>query len=96
MSPRPCEPTGTTTDLAVALQYSTSQASLLFKIKTKSFMQRGADLSYLSAFPGERELLYPPLTFLQPTGKTMDYVVEAADGAPAAKYTIVEVEPFAS
>ena len=31
-------------------------------------MERGADLSYLSAFPGEREFLFKPLTFLQPVG----------------------------
>ena len=34
-------PMSTTTDLAVAVQYAASPASLLFKIKTKSFMQRG-------------------------------------------------------
>lgn len=45
----------TTTDLEVAVAYSISPSSLLFKFKTTSFMQRGADLQYLSAFPAERE-----------------------------------------
>ena len=31
-------------------------------------MERGADLPYLSAFPGEREYLFKPLTYLQPMG----------------------------
>ena len=72
------------------MRYSKSDgASLLFKIKTKSFMQRGADLEYLSAFPAEKELLYPPLTFLQPTGWSMEHSVGGV------KFTVIEVEPFA-
>ena len=31
-------------------------------------MQYGADLQWLSAFPSEAEVLYPPLSYLQPTG----------------------------
>ncbi|KAJ1473296.1 hypothetical protein T484DRAFT_1836967, partial [Baffinella frigidus] len=27
---------------------------------------RGADISFLSAFPDENEILFPPLTFLEP------------------------------
>ena len=34
-------------------------------------MQRGASIQFLSAFPGEEEVLYPPLTYLKPTGKTL-------------------------
>ena len=82
-------PMSTTTDLKVAVEYSMSESSLLFKIKTKSFMQRGADLQYLSAFPAEKELLYPPLTFLQPTGWSMEHSVGGV------KFTVIEVEPFA-
>ena len=50
---------------------------------------RGADLEYLSAFPAEKELLYPPLTFLQPTGWSMEHSVGGV------KFTVIEVEPFA-
>ena len=32
-------------------------------------MERGADIRYLSCFPGEREYLYPPLIYLQPAGE---------------------------
>ena len=79
----------TSSDLATAVRYSLSSRSLLLKIKTKSFMQRGADLQYLSAFPAEKELLYPPLTFLQPTGWSMEHSVGGV------KFTVIEVEPFA-
>tara|TARA_B110001452_G_scaffold188767_1_gene159065 strand:+ start:358 stop:579 length:222 start_codon:yes stop_codon:yes gene_type:complete len=33
-------------------------------------LQYGADIQWLSAFPEEAEVLYPPLTYLQPTGWT--------------------------
>ena len=79
----------TTSDLKVAVMYSLSPKSLLLKIKTTSFMQRGAEISYLSAFPHEAEFVYPPLTYLRPTGRTMEYEVD--DGT--MHIVIVEVEP---
>ena len=82
-------PMSCTADLSVAVAYSLSPSSLLFKIHTKTFMQRGANLGFLSAFPGESERTYPPLTFLAPTGRTMEH--EHGD----FKFTVVEVEPFA-
>ena len=53
----------------MALEYARSDCSLLLKLRTESFMQRGADLDFLSCFPGEKEILFPPLTYLKPTGK---------------------------
>jgi len=81
-------PLSTTTDLRVATRYSTSPCSLLFKLVTKDFMDRGAELTYLSAFPGESEVLYPPLTYLRPTGKTEEVVT-----ATGATFKVVEVVP---
>lgn len=69
-------PMSTTSDVRVALQYAQSERSLLFKIKTASFLQRGADLDYLSAFPGEHEILFPPLTHLLPTGRSFTQTFE--------------------
>ena len=59
-------PMSTTTDVHVAARYGLGQGSLLFKLKVANFMQYGAELQWLSAFPHEAEVLYPPLTFLQP------------------------------
>jgi len=59
----------TTQDLKVAVRYCLSQQSLLFKIVSPNFMTMGADVQWLSAFPNEAEILYPPLTYLKPTGR---------------------------
>ena len=32
-------------------------------------MELGADISWVSMFPGEAEVLYPPLTYLKPMFK---------------------------
>lgn len=83
-------PMSTSSDFRVALMtYSNkAQVRLLFKIVTQSFMDRGADLTYLSAFPGETEFLYPPMTYLQPTGRQERF--ETPEGVA---FTIVEVSP---
>lgn len=59
----------TTTDVDVAVRYSLSQTSLLLKIRAPNFMSTGACLKWISAFPSEAEVLYPPLTYMFPTGK---------------------------
>jgi hypothetical protein len=80
-------PMSTTTDIATAAAYSISRESVIFKIVTKNKLQRGADLRWVSAFPAEAEILYPPLTYLQPTGRTRVIEVDAHH------FTIVEVTP---
>jgi thiol-disulfide isomerase/thioredoxin len=66
-------PMSTTADVGVAVGYavrnSTTCRSLLFRIVTDNNLQRGADLKWLSMFPGEAETLFPPLTYLQSTGR---------------------------
>ena len=68
-----------------AIRNGKRKGALLMKIVTTNNLQRGADLSFLSMFPGEKETLYPPLTFVQPTGR--EQVVEHGD----FKLTIIEV-----
>ena len=46
----------------VALEYSAAAHSLLLKLRTDSFMGRGASVGFLSCFPTEAEVLFPPLT----------------------------------
>ena len=85
-------PMSTSADLQVALRYSDrAERRLVFKVTTRGFIDRGADLRYLSAFPDEIEFLYPPLTFLRPTGNRDTILVGDIE------YEVVEVEPrFAS
>ena len=81
-------PMSTTRDLAVAVRYSTSECSVLFKLDTESFRERGADLSWVSAFPAERECCFPPLTHLRPVA--MPQVVQVCEGVSV---TVLEVKP---
>ena len=77
----------TTKDMKTAVSYGLSRESLIFKIITKNKLQRGADLGFLSAFPTEEEILFPPLTYLQPTGRVQAIKVEGYN------VTVVEVTP---
>ena len=63
----------TTRDLRVAVHYCLikehAPRSLVFKVVAPDFMSMGADVQWLSTFPGEAEIVYPPLTYLKPTGR---------------------------
>ena len=69
------------------MSYSASSEAVLLRLRTKNFMQRGPDISFLSAFPKEEEYLFPPLTYLSPTGDTETLHVDDAT------YQVVDVEP---
>ena len=77
----------TTSSLKVAMQYSASETSLLLRLQTKNFMARGPDISFLSAFPEEQEFLFPPLTYLEPTGEVQTLRVDDAT------FTVMDVQP---
>jgi hypothetical protein len=86
----------TTRQVDVAVRYSLSsvergQALLLFKILVPIFVSSGAELRWVSAFPREDEVLFPPLTFLQPTGRVDR--LEAQRGGRQVHITVVEVVP---
>ena len=82
-------PMSTTSALQVAVQFSASEASVLLRLRTSSFMSRGADISFLSVFPAENECLFPPLTYLK--------VFEKHDVAVGgAAFTVVDVQPMLS
>jgi hypothetical protein len=61
-------PISTSESLAVAIDFADSDMPLIIKLQTKDFMSRGADIAFLSVYPGETETLFPPLTFLRPIG----------------------------
>jgi len=59
-------PMSTTAQLWVALKYSLGgDSSVLLWLRTRNFMDRGVDLTWISAFPHEREFLYSPLAYMR-------------------------------
>ena len=50
-------------------------------------MGLGASLRFLSAFPLEQELLYPPLTYFKPKGDPLCFQYHKTE------FTIVDVRP---
>ena len=71
----------------VAMEYSASPRAVLLRLRTEDSMTRGPDISFLSAFPGEDEFLFPPLTYLSPTGETQTLEVDDA------VYHVIDVKP---
>ena len=56
----------TTADEGVAVhQFAVLALPLVFRIISRNFLSRGADIAFLSVMPHEKESLYPPLTYLQ-------------------------------
>eukprot|EP01045_Picozoa_sp_COSAG04_P000934 COSAG04_NODE_27_length_37012_cov_29.502127_20_plen_82_part_00 len=52
--------------------FAASALPLVFRFVTKDFMTRGADISFLSVYPDEKESLYPPLTYLRAVEMKME------------------------
>jgi hypothetical protein len=65
-------------DREVAVGFAKSKCPLVFKIETDNFMSRGANVSFLSVYPNEREVLYPPLTYLHPVGSEEETIGDTA------------------
>ena len=63
-----------------------TRSLLLFRFVTRNNLERGADVQWLSMFPGESETLFPPLTFLQRTRTEPQEVVHNG-----VKVTVVEL-----
>ena len=49
----------------VVAQFAQSAKPLVFRVVSDDFMSCGADVSWLSVYPAEAEVLYPPLTYLR-------------------------------
>ena len=88
-------PMSTTKDLAMAIEFSSEGArSVLLRVRTTGFMNRGAQLGWLSVFPFEVEYLYPPATFLKPLrAKPYDFQIEKRNGSEKKIFQVVDVEP---
>jgi hypothetical protein len=65
----------TTEDLSVARKYAKIEGPdkvanpLLLRVQSNSLFNCGADIQWLSMYPEEREVLFPPLTYLRPMGE---------------------------
>jgi len=79
----------TSEDLKVVAGYAASRSPLLFRIKVDSPMDLGAKIDWCSVFPGEAEVLYPPLTFLKPM---FEQPIMGDDGKPS-EGVVVTVKP---
>jgi hypothetical protein len=56
----------TSLEKGVAFGFAGAECPLLLKFKTNGILNLGADVSFLSVYPTECEMLYPPLTYLKP------------------------------
>uniref|UniRef100_A0A7S3BDW3 NAD(P)(+)--arginine ADP-ribosyltransferase n=1 Tax=Haptolina ericina TaxID=156174 RepID=A0A7S3BDW3_9EUKA len=84
-------PMSTTKSLQTAVEYSSSETPVLMRIWSEGWLMRGADVAFLSAFPSEKEMLFPPLTYLipkYPGTKPMEVVVK---GHRTRTYHILDV-----
>jgi hypothetical protein len=61
----------TSTDSAIVGMYALSRQPLILRIKASSFMSMGADISGFSLYASEKEVLFPPLTYLKPLGTAL-------------------------
>ncbi|CAK0825739.1 unnamed protein product, partial [Prorocentrum cordatum] len=67
----------TTTDRTVAMQYAsdpTKGAGTVLEIQT-GMIDKGAELSWISQYPHEKELCFPPLTSMQVLGTSVEGTV---------------------
>jgi len=62
--------------------------ALLMKFVVDGFMQYGAQIDWLSVNPAEHEVIYPPMCYLQPTGRYQ------AEERPGVRLVVMEVHPF--
>ena len=76
-------------DREIARFFSDGPSPLVLKICTHSFMQCGADVSFLSVYPSEQEVLFPPLTYLH-------FVGESREKFGGQSMTVITCEPYIS
>ena len=83
-----------TRDRAVALEYASSQGDgvgLVFEVE-QGLIDRGADVSWLSQYPHEKEILFAPLTGLGVHGSRIDGNVLCLDLRLTVNLTALPIE----
>ncbi|KAL1496498.1 hypothetical protein AB1Y20_016452 [Prymnesium parvum] len=83
----------TTTDRAVAVHYATSRAGPALTLELRQGMvDRGADISWLSQYPHEREVLFPPLTGCEVLALRAEGALLVAEVSPSVNLTAATLE----
>ncbi|KAJ1474028.1 hypothetical protein T484DRAFT_3292848, partial [Baffinella frigidus] len=77
----------TTQDQRVATQYAGTKMPTVFKIGVGA-VDRGAPIKFLSQYPGEEEILFPPMSYLEVTGETR---MEAGPGGKTTRVVLLSV-----
>ena len=82
----------TTTDRKVAMDYAAgSKAGIVFCIQ-QGMVDRGADISWLSQYPHEQEILFAPLTGLEVQGTSVERSVVVVDLSVSINLTALTIE----
>jgi len=85
-------PMSTTFDLDIAVNYAAGgQRATVMRVHNTDWTMRGADVSFLSCFPGEEESLFPPLTFMKCRQPTAD-AASTATTASGVLLTVIDIE----
>lgn len=85
-------PMSTTLSLETAIHYSKSDYPMLMRITSERWAHRGTDVTWLSAFPKEREMLFPPRSVLFPKKSGAGPIeLEVTVGAEKKKWRIYDV-----
>ena len=80
----------TSAELEMAADFAKAGANpMVFKYDTESCIDRGADIAFLSVYQGEKEVLYPPLTYLKLEGMKQEQVAGATMLVISVKTRIV-------
>jgi hypothetical protein len=77
----------TTLERSVAVQYAGKRIPTVFEIAVGA-VDRGASLRFLSQYPGEAEILFPPMSYLEVTGPAR---VEEGPGGEALRVVPLSV-----
>lgn len=87
-------PMSATASITTALEYAASQHSgVVLRLRTRSSMERGADISFLSAFPHEKEFLLPPLVYLQARRNQNNVRYDFLTMPGGVSLQLIDVEP---
>ena len=81
-----------TRERSVALEYATRKTRSILLEMTMGMLDRGADLSWLSQYPHEKEVLFGPLTGIEVTSTRVESDVLVVSIRPSANVKALTIE----